>query len=75
MEREIYQVIEGLELDEIVGGMGSDEEVIGGTQLNGGPEVSESERDCTPIIHVAWISKQSHSRIRFVLYHIHIFTI
>ena len=60
---------ERLELDEIVGGMGSDDEVIRRLQLNVSPKVIESERDGVAIIHVAWISKQSDSSISLVLYH------
>ena len=59
---------ERLVLDEIVGGMGSDE-VIRRLQLNVSPEVIESERDGVAIIHVTWISKQSKSSISLVLYH------
>ena len=68
-ERERDQVRERLELDEIMGGMGSDDEVIRRLQLNVSPEVIESERDGVAKIHVAWISKQSNSSISLVLYH------
>ena len=50
--RERDQVRERLELDEIVGGMGSDDEVIRRLQLNVSPEVIESERDGVAILHV-----------------------
>lgn len=60
-------MIEGAELDEIVGGVGLNNELIRWLQSYGGPEVAKSEGDCTPVIDVARVSKQSHPRIGPVL--------
>lgn len=64
-----YQVGEGVELDEIVGGVRGDDEVVGGLQSDGGGEVGEAEGDGAPVVDVAWVAQQSHPRIDFVLNH------
>ena len=50
-------MIEGSEVDEIVGGMGSDDKLFGRTELHGGPEIRESKRDGATIVNIARISQ------------------
>lgn len=60
-------MIEGSEVDEIMGGVGLDDELIGRLQSHGGPEVTESEGDRTAEVHIARIPDQSHPRMGPVL--------
>jgi hypothetical protein len=60
-------VIEGSEVDEIVGGVGPDDELIGRLQSHGGPEVTEREGDRTAEVHIARIPEESHPRMGPVL--------
>lgn len=69
MWEKTYQMIEGSELDEIVGGMGSDDKLIGWTEFHGGPEILKSKRNGATIVNIARISQQSHSGISLVLNH------
>lgn len=54
-------------VDEIVNRMRLDDELIRRLQLNRGPEVSEAEGDCTAIVNVAWVAKQTNPGISPVL--------
>lgn len=62
-----YQMREGFEMDEIVNGVGLDDELIGGLQPNGGPEVAEAEGDGAAVVNVAGVAQQPHPGIRPVL--------
>lgn len=55
------------EVDKIEGGMRSDDKFMGRLQLDGGPEIGDSERDGFAIIHITWVSHQTHPRVRLVL--------
>lgn len=58
---------EGFEMDEIVNRVGLDDELIGGLQPNGGPEVAEAEGDGAAVVNVAGVAQQPHPGIRPVL--------
>lgn len=45
------------------------EGLVGGTKRDGGAEVGDAKRYRFAVIHIAWISEQTHPRIRLVRYH------
>lgn len=45
--------------DEIIDGVRHDDELVGGTQSDGDPEVSEAKRDGAAIVNVARVPKRS----------------
>lgn len=57
----------GIELDEIVGRVRDDDEMIGRLQTDGGPKVGETEGDGFAVIDIAWISEEPNPRITLVL--------
>ena len=50
-------MIEGSEVDEIVGGMGCDDKLIGRAELHGGPEIGKSKRYSATMVNIARISQ------------------
>ena len=63
-------MIDRVEGNEIVEGMGLDDEESGGVEADGRREVGERERDGSSEVDVAGISQKSHSCIGPVLDHI-----
>jgi hypothetical protein len=56
-----------VEGDEIVDGMRLDEELVGGAQQHGGPEIGEREGHGAPEMDIAGVPQQPHSGVSPVL--------
>lgn len=63
----IHQVIERIKVDEIVDGVRRDDELVGGTQADGGPEVAEGEGDGAAIVDVARVPQETGASEDLVL--------
>lgn len=57
--KKTYKMVERGELDEIVEWMRLDEEMLGWLELDGSPEVANSEGDCTAEVNIARVSQKS----------------
>ncbi|KAL6005824.1 hypothetical protein ACLOJK_041933 [Asimina triloba] len=60
-------MVNGVEPDEIVRRVRLDDEIMGGLEADGGPEVSEAERYGAAEIYVAGIAEEAHTSVRLVL--------
>lgn len=57
------------ENDEVVSGVGLNDELIGRLQSDGGPEVAEAEGDGTAVVDIAGVPEQTHPSVGPVLDH------
>ena len=57
-------MVDGGEGDKIVGGVGADDEMLGGLQPDGGPEIPEREGDGAAEVDIARIPEEPYPRVR-----------
>lgn len=60
-------MVQGFENDEVVDGVGLDDEIIGRLQTHGGPEVAKAEGDRPAEINVTRVPEQAHPGVGPVL--------
>lgn len=63
-----YQLRGGGEAEEVVSGVGLDDQILGGDEADGGEEVTEAKGDGAAVVDVAGVAQQTHPGVRLVLH-------